>query len=106
MFAAGGQRAEENIKTEQHQAAGDPAAEKFSENQLRPRQRLGEQRKQSALFALRRDLPRGRRDGDDERRNPDEQQAEFLEVTDDLLSLKMLTEAMIRQIRMVRMNRT
>jgi len=84
MFAAGRERAEENIETQQHQAAGEPAAEKFPKNQLRPRQRLGKQGQQRPLFALRRDLPRGRGDGDDERGNPDEQEAQFLEIADDL----------------------
>ncbi len=32
MFAARGKRAEENVKADQNQAAGKPAAEEFSKN--------------------------------------------------------------------------
>jgi hypothetical protein len=85
VFATRRQRGEENVKTQQRQATGEPAAKKFSKNQLRPAQGFRQQRQQCAIFTFCRDLPGGGGDGDDERRKPDEQQADFLEVTDDLV---------------------
>ena len=85
MIAAAGQHAEKNIKAQQRQPAGDPAAQKFSEHQLGARERLGQQRQQRPVFPLRRNLPRRGRDRDDQRRNPDQQQADLLQVADDLV---------------------
>ena len=84
MLAAGGERAEEQIKANQRQAAGEPAAEEFSQQELRPRQRLGQQRKQRAILPLGWYLPGRGGDGDDQRANPNEQKADFLEVADDV----------------------
>ena len=66
VFPGGCQCAKKHVEAKQGQAAGHPAAEKLSKNQLRPAQRLGQQRQQSTLFSLRRDLPGGCGNGDDQ----------------------------------------
>ncbi len=65
MFPAARQQSEEEVKTHQRQAAGQPAAQEFAEEQLRPREWLRQEREQSPVFALRRDLASGCGDGND-----------------------------------------
>jgi hypothetical protein len=83
MLAAAGEESEEAVKADESETAGEPTAEEFAEEQLRSGQRLGEQWKESSIFPLRRNLPRGGCDGNDQRSNPNEQETDFFEVTDD-----------------------
>ena len=54
-------------------------------DQLAARDRLGEQREDGPVLAFGRDLPGRGADGNGQGRNPDQQQANLLEVTDDLV---------------------
>ena len=80
-----GHDAEEKVEQQQRQTGGEPAAEEFAEQHLVARDGLGQQREQGPMLALRRDLPRRGRDGDDQGRRPDEEQANLLEITDDVV---------------------
>src|SRR6266481_8505880 len=85
MFAAGGQRSKKKIEAEKSKTADDPTAEEFSKKQLSSRQWFGEQREKRAVFLFRRYLAGGGRDRDDQRRNPDQKQADSLEIADNVL---------------------
>ena len=76
---------EEEVEAQQRQSARDPAAEEFSDDELVARDGLGEEREEGAVLALRRDLPRRGGDGDDQRRGPDQEEADLLEVAHDLV---------------------
>src|ERR1043166_7083933 len=71
---------EENVEKRQCQPASSPAAEKFSEHHVTARDRFGQQWKNRAALLFGRQLPRSRRHGDDERRNPDQQQTDLFEI--------------------------
>src|SRR5439155_26169448 len=66
---------------------------KFAGNQLAAGNRLGEQRKDSPVLPLGRDLPRGSANGNDQRRNPDQQQADFLQITNDFVVVEKIQRA-------------
>jgi hypothetical protein len=88
MFARGRQDAEEKVKTNQGNAARQPATEEFTDEKLAPRQRLGQQREKRAVLPFHGNLPRGRGDGNHQRTDPDEQQADFLQVTDNVVVME------------------
>ena len=75
---------EERVERHERDAAREPAAEEFSQHQFRARHGFGEQREDRAALALERNLPRRGGHRDDECRDPDQEQADFLEMPDDL----------------------
>ena len=90
MLVRAGDDGEEKIKDDERHAGGQPAAEKFPGDDLPARNRLGQQRKNGAGLALGGNLPGGGDDGDDERGDPDEQQARVLDDADDLVVVEKI----------------
>ena len=88
MLAARGQHSKKRIEANERAAAGQPTAEEFAQQQLGPGQRFGEQGEQRAVFALGGNLPRGRGNRNDQRAHPNQQQADFLQVANDLVVVK------------------
>ena len=78
VLARAADDAEEQVEDDQREAAGQPAAEELAEDDLAAGDGLGQQGEDGAVFALGRDLPGGGGDGDDQRGDPDQQQADSL----------------------------
>jgi hypothetical protein len=91
--ASGVQQPEEGVEHEQAETAGQPAAEEFAEHHMGACDGLGEQGENRPILALGGNLARGGGDGDDEGRHPDEQEADFLEVTGDVRGIEKVDAA-------------
>src|SRR5437763_867894 len=76
VFTRAADNAEEDVENNQRQPAGHPAAKELPGDDLPPGNRLGQQRKDCAIFALGWDLPGGSSDGYYQRGNPNQQQTD------------------------------
>src|SRR5215210_988422 len=90
MFARAADQREKHVKHEQAEAARVPTAEEFPEHDMIPCYWLRQQRKQRAILALRRDLTCRGGDRDYQRRNPNQEEADFLKVAYDLVFIEKI----------------
>src|SRR3954451_511774 len=88
MLTRAAHEAKEKIENNERDTDRLPATKKFTEHDLGAGYGFREQRKEGPRFAFRRNLAGRSRDGNHERRDPNQQQADFLQIPDDVRLVK------------------
>jgi len=106
VFARSRHDGEEEIEGQQGNPAGHPAAEEFADHEFPAPDRLGQERINRPALPFRRDLARGRGDGDDQRREPNQEQTGILEIPHNVIVVKKADRPSMRVMTTISANRT